>query len=164
MKVRQVFIGGHKIGIKNLDEIFKQVETMGVSGDENLKNEIFERIKTSNYISPNMEDIYKEDLLEEYRVFTGELAVRSTKKIVVEIRVYGPGCPRCEELNRMTKEVIASKGVSVDYQHITDIREMADKGITVTPALMINDRIVLSGRVPSRQALETLLDDAINNS
>ncbi|UCF06149.1 MAG: thioredoxin family protein [bacterium] len=163
MKIRQVLIGGQRIGIKNLDEIFRQVEATGIAGDENLKNEIFERVSECNYISPNMENIYKEDLFEEYRVFIGELAGRSRKKGIIEIRVYGPGCPRCEQLDRMTKEIIASKGISIDYLYVTNIQEMTAKGISVTPALTINEMIVLSGRVPTRQALEILLDDAISN-
>lgn len=161
MSVRQIYIAGFKVGIINLDEIFKSVRESEIEDEKQLKDLLLQKVKTQNYVPANMEEVYKEDLLEEYKVFTGEIESRSLKKGQSEIRVYGPGCSKCEQLNRMVKDILASKGISVEYQYIKDVGEMASKGIVLTPALTINDKIVLTGKVPSKQALEKLIIQAL---
>jgi len=158
---RQIHIGGNTIGIIGLDEIFAEVKAVGVQGDKALKQLIFEKFKVKNYVPLQLEDMYREDLFDEYRVFTGQQQSRTRKPGVLEIRVYGPGCPRCEQLDRLVMEVIARKKLQVDYRYIKDIREMVKLGIMGTPALVINGNVAAVGRVPNSRELEELLNNKV---
>jgi len=160
MQSRQISIGGNVVGIIDLDEIFAEVKASGVKGDNALKQLIFDKVKIRNYIPAELEDVYREGLFDEYMVYTGQQKSRTRKSGVPEIRVYGQGCSRCEQLDRLVMEVIAKKGLQVDYQYIKDIREMMKLGIMSPPALTINGKLTVVGRVPNSQELEKLLSKA----
>ncbi len=154
---RQVSIGGNTIGIMGLDGIFEEVGAANLKNDTAVKQLILDKVKARNYVPPQLEDLYREDLFEEYQVFTGKQKSRTRKPGVPEIRVYGPGCPRCEQLDRLVMEVIARKGLQVDYQYSKDIQEMMKRGVMGTPALVINGKIVTVGRVPGSREVEEFL-------
>ena len=155
---RQISIGGNTVGIIGLDEIFTEIKAADVKGANALKQLIFEKVKVKNYVPLQLEDMYREDLFDEYRVFTGQQQSRTRKPGVLEIRVYGPGCPRCEQLDRLVMEVIARKKLPVDYRYVKDIQEMIKLGIMGTPALVINGNLAAVGRVPNSRELEELLN------
>jgi small redox-active disulfide protein 2 len=161
MSVRQINIGGDRIGLIDIDEIFEKVKKLGIDNEEDLRNTLLEMVRSGNYVPPNMEDVYKEDLLEEYRVFIGELESRPGKLGVPEIRVYGAGCQRCERLDRTVMEIIAGLGTSVDYQYVTDAREISAAGIMGTPALTIDGKVAVMGNVPPRGRLEKIISGAL---
>ena len=161
MSARQIYIGGDRIGLIDVDEIFEKVQKLGIEDRERLKNVLFEKIKSKNYVPPNMEDVYKQDLLEEYRVFTGELESRPMKEGVLEIRVYGAGCQRCEQLDRTVMEIISRLEIRVDYQYVTDPREISAAGIMGTPALTIDGKVAVTGNVPARARLEKIIAGAL---
>jgi small redox-active disulfide protein 2 len=161
MSVRQIYIGGDRIGLIDIDEIFEKVKELGIEDRGRLKDVLFEKIKSKNYVPPNMEDVYKEDLLEEYRVFIGELESRPGKQGVTEIRVYGAGCQRCERLDQMVMEIIAGLGTSVDYLYVTDERDISAAGIMGTPALTIDGKVAVMGNVPPRGRLEEIISGAL---
>jgi len=158
--VRQIGIDGFTVGIIGLDEVFDEVRLMKIADEAELKKIIFEKIQSRNYVAPGQEDAYREDLFDEYLVFTGRQKSRTRKPGVTEARVYGAGCPRCKMLDRMVMEVIADKGLTVDYRYVTDVREIAATGILGSPALAINGKIVAVGNVPSRSQLEKILMEA----
>ena len=158
---KQIRIGGNTVGIIDLNEIFAEIKAVRVKSDKALKQLLFEKVKVKNYVPPQLEDMYKEDLFDEYRVFTGQQKFRTRKPGVPEIRVYGPGCPRCEQLDRLVMEVIARKGLQVDYRYIKDIQEMMKLGIMGTPALVINGKVAAVGRVPNSRELEEFLAKAV---
>lgn len=158
--VRQISIGGFTVGIIGLEEIFNEVKSSGETDEARLKDLIFEKVKARNYIAPGQEKDYREDLFDEYKVYTGQQKARRRRAGVTEVRVFGAGCPRCKMLDRMVMEVIAAKGLNVDYQYVTDVREIAAAGILGSPALAINGKIVAVGNVPSRAQLEKILAEA----
>jgi small redox-active disulfide protein 2 len=160
MSVRQINIGEFTVGIVGLDEIFEEVKAAGESDEARLKEMIFVKVKGKNYIAPGQENNYREDLFDEYLVYTGQRKARARKAGVTEVRVYGAGCPRCKMLDRMVMEVIAAKGLTVDYQYVTDVREIAATGILGSPALAVNGKIVAVGNVPSRSQIEKILMEA----
>jgi len=158
--VKQISIGGFTVGIVGLDEVFEEVKNSDEADEARLKDMIFEKVKAKNYIAPGQEESYREDLYDEYMVYSGQQKARTRKAGVTEVRVYGAGCPRCKMLDRMVMEVIAANGLTVDYQYVTDLREIAATGILGSPALAVNGRIVAVGNVPSRGQLEKILAEA----
>lgn len=157
MAVSKVEIGGRVVGIVDLEEIFEEVRASGLTKDEALKDAIFRKVQMNNYIPSRMESLYKEGLLEEYRIFTGEAQKRPRSSASPEIRLYGSSCFRCEKLDEMIKEILSHARIRADYQLVTDMREVAQAGVMMTPAIAVNGRMVLQGQVPLEADLEKML-------
>ena len=101
MTVRQINIGGNLIGLVELDDALERTRQLAIVDDEALKKTLLEKIKKKNWVAPGLEDTYREALLDEYRVFTGQAKASSAKGRPPEIRVYGAGCSRCENLDKL---------------------------------------------------------------
>jgi small redox-active disulfide protein 2 len=67
----------------------------------------------------------------------------------MKIQVLGPGCARCHTLLRNTTEAIESLGVDAEVEEVSDLGEIVRRGIMATPALVIDDELVMAGHVPS---------------
>jgi len=72
----------------------------------------------------------------------------------MEIKVLGPGCPRCEELRKRTVNVLAEQSIAADLEKIDDIKQMIAYGILSTPALVINGKVKCAGRVPRPEEIK----------
>ncbi|KUK77151.1 MAG: redox-active disulfide protein 2 [candidate division WS6 bacterium 34_10] len=73
------------------------------------------------------------------------------------IKVLGSGCPSCKKLYESVKHVVGeNKEIQVEY--ITDITALLDAGIMSSPALMIDEKVVCSGRVPSEEEIKEYID------
>lgn len=77
--------------------------------------------------------------------------------MTTEIRVLGPGCARCQKLYENTTEAVAEMGLDAHVQKVDDISEIARRGIMSTPALVVDDELVLAGHVPSVMTLREML-------
>jgi small redox-active disulfide protein 2 len=76
------------------------------------------------------------------------------------IKVFGsdPPCARCRATEKIVREVVKELNLNVDVKHISVFSEEADKyGITTTPAVVINDKIVFSGRVPTKEEIKDII-------
>jgi small redox-active disulfide protein 2 len=67
----------------------------------------------------------------------------------MKIEVLGPGCANCKRLEQLTREAVQATGVDAEIVKVTDYAEIARHGILSTPGLVIDGRVVSSGRVPS---------------
>ena len=72
----------------------------------------------------------------------------------MEIRILGPGCPRCGEVEKRTINALAELNVSADVQKVTDIKKISEYKIWATPALVINGKVKCSGRIPSLEEIK----------
>lgn len=75
--------------------------------------------------------------------------------------VLGPGCRRCDSLYELTRRVLRAVGADLPVERVSDLDAIADYGPILTPALIIDDTLVSSGRVPSEAALRGLLRDRL---
>jgi small redox-active disulfide protein 2 len=75
----------------------------------------------------------------------------------MDIKILGSGCVNCNNLEANTRSALAELGLSVEIEKVTDPREIVEWGVMSTPALVIDDEVVLSGRVPSVDQIEQLL-------
>ncbi|MDI3527360.1 MAG: hypothetical protein PWR03_1543 [Tenuifilum sp.] len=75
----------------------------------------------------------------------------------MEIKVLGTGCPKCKALEQATQNAVAELGVSANISKVEDIVDIMNYGVMRTPALVINEKVVLSGRVPTASELKELL-------
>lgn len=67
----------------------------------------------------------------------------------MKIEVLGPGCARCQALEANVRQALAEAGCVGDLSHVTDAREIGRRGVMLTPALVIDGRVKVSGRVPT---------------
>lgn len=65
------------------------------------------------------------------------------------IKVYGPGCPKCEQAEAAVRAAVARAAVNADVQKITDFQEIAQDGVFSTPAVSVDGEVKASGRAPS---------------
>lgn len=79
----------------------------------------------------------------------------------MEIRILGPGCPRCHEVERRTINVLAELNVGADVQHVSDFRKIAEYKIIGTPGLVINGRVKCYGRIPSQNEIKTWIQEEL---
>ena len=75
----------------------------------------------------------------------------------MEIKVLGTGCPKCKSLEKITRETVEKSGIDARVIKVEDIGDIMNYGVMRTPALVINEKVVLSGRVPSEKELTEIL-------
>ena len=75
----------------------------------------------------------------------------------MEIKILGPGCPRCKALDKLTREVVQQNGIEASVVKVEDIVEIMNYGVMSTPALVVDGRVVIKGRVPNAEELKRLL-------
>jgi len=78
----------------------------------------------------------------------------------MEIKVLGPGCPKCEMVEKRVKNALADLDIAADVEKITDIRKMMSYGILATPGLVINGKIKCAGRIPRIEDIKAWIREA----
>lgn len=71
----------------------------------------------------------------------------------MEIKVLGPGCPKCEQTEQRVKEAIAESGIEASVEKVKDIMEIAKHGVFMTPAVVVEGGVKSVGKVPSEDLL-----------
>lgn len=67
----------------------------------------------------------------------------------MDIKVLGPGCPKCEQTQKIVKDAVAESGVQASVEKVTDINKIADYGVFVTPAVVVDGDVKCVGKVPT---------------
>ena len=76
----------------------------------------------------------------------------------MEIKVLGTGCPKCKALTKAVEEVVNETGMDATINKVEDINDIMKFGVMVTPALVIDGKVVASGKVPKKEELKKLLN------
>lgn len=76
------------------------------------------------------------------------------------IKVLGPGCKNCKNLERVTREAVSELGVEATVEKVEDYPTIVGYGVMSTPALVIDEKLVLSGRVPRTAEVRELITAA----
>jgi small redox-active disulfide protein 2 len=71
----------------------------------------------------------------------------------MEIKILGSGCSKCKTLEKITREVVEKNGIDATVTKVEDILEIIKYGVMSTPALVIDEKVVLNGRVPSSEEI-----------
>ena len=77
----------------------------------------------------------------------------------MDIKILGSGCSKCDKLEVAARNAVTELGVEAAFDKITDPAEIASWGVMATPALVVDDEVVLSGRVASSEDIKALLAD-----
>ncbi len=73
------------------------------------------------------------------------------------VQILGTGCPKCQKLEESAKAAVKQLGLECEVLKVNDINAIMRMGVMMTPGLVIDGKVVLSGKVPSVDELETLL-------
>jgi Thioredoxin domain len=159
-EITRINVGGHATGIIGLKPILEEVaeEFKGRTDDE-IEAELLNRLSHKNYISSRTRDVYAQAFLREYKKIVGE-PFENTEDDGLEIKVLGPGCPRCEKLEQDLMAMMTELNIAARLEHVRDPIEIANYGVIGSPALIINGEIKTAGSVPPKNKLKEWLLEA----
>lgn len=80
---------------------------------------------------------------------------------MTSIKVLGSGCKKCNQLEENVKAALAQLGLNIAVGHVTDFAQIAAYGVMSTPALVLNDKVVLVGKVASVDEVVGLLQKTL---
>lgn len=73
----------------------------------------------------------------------------------MDIKVLGPGCPRCQLTEKNVKEAVAETGINANVDKVTDIAEIAKYGVLGTPAVIVNGEVKCVGKIPEKEEIKS---------
>ena len=69
----------------------------------------------------------------------------------MDIKVLGPGCPKCRQTEKIVSETVAEAGVAAQVEKVTDTLKIAGYGVFGTPAVVVDGQVKSVGKIPSKQ-------------
>ena len=82
---------------------------------------------------------------------------------MLTIKVLGPGCSNCKKVEAVTRQAVSAMGVEANLVKVTDYNEIMEYDILSTPGLVVADKVVCSGRVPSQTEITRWVTEALRN-
>lgn len=156
--VKQIKIGKHMIGIVGLKSTFEEVaRDYTDQTDAVLSHTLLERLAKKNYIPEHVRKDYGRAFVREFKKFLGHHVEEDGAEGLV-IKVLGAGCAICDGLENTIMEALSEMGLPADLEHVRDAEEILEYGVTGTPALVINGKIMSVGRNPSISEIRKWLE------
>jgi len=78
----------------------------------------------------------------------------------MKIKILGIGCPKCHETEKRVKEVVRELNANATIEHVTDIKKIMEYPVLTTPGLVIEEELVFSGRVPTKEEIKKFITEA----
>jgi small redox-active disulfide protein 2 len=75
----------------------------------------------------------------------------------MEIKILGTGCPKCKSLEKITREVVEQNGIEATVTKVEDIYQIMKYGVLTTPALVVDEKVEIKGRIPSAEEIKKVL-------
>ena len=75
----------------------------------------------------------------------------------MKLTIYGSGCAKCEKLNANAEAAAQALGLDYEVEKITDVNGIIDAGVMHTPALAVNDEVVIEGKIPGPDEIKPFL-------
>ncbi len=75
----------------------------------------------------------------------------------MNIKILGSGCAKCKTLEKLTREVVEQNGIDATITKVEDIMEIMKYGIMSTPALVVDEKVEIKGRIPSTDEIKRVL-------
>ncbi|HOV80061.1 MAG TPA: thioredoxin family protein [Bacillota bacterium] len=79
----------------------------------------------------------------------------------MEIKILGPGCPKCKALYKAVTETVEEMGINADVKKVEKLDEIIEAGVMLTPGLMINGKVKVTGKVPGKEDIKKYIQHEI---
>ncbi|MES0445924.1 MAG: thioredoxin family protein [Desulfobacterales bacterium] len=159
--VKQIKVGSHTTGIIGLKNVVEEVaKEFAEKQDEEIQAELLKRLSKKNYISDRTRESYGKAFLREFNIFLGKPYDEDGSE-GLEIKVLGPGCAQCDRLEMELMEIMIEMNLPADLEHITDIKEIGKYGVMGMPALIVNGKVMCTGKVPTKRKLKEWLSEFV---
>jgi small redox-active disulfide protein 2 len=73
----------------------------------------------------------------------------------MDIKVLGPGCPKCQKTEKIVKEAVTESGVDAKVEKVTDLLEIAKYGVFGTPAVVVDGQVKSVGKIPAKDEIKS---------
>ncbi len=156
--VRQIKVGKNVVGIRGLDAVLRELsESLEGIPDDEIREILLDKLKQKNYIPERVREEYGRAFLREYKKFVGR-AVDMSEEDGADIKIVGPGCSRCDGLERTVIEVLSELGTPLAVEHIRDPLKIGEMGIMGIPALIIGKDVVAVGSAPPKVRIKEQIE------
>jgi hypothetical protein len=155
----RIRVGDHEVGLMGLRQAMESIaDTHADKPDEEIERALVETLSAKNYVPTSAKAQYGKAFVREFRKFTGR-PYEESHDDRLKIVLVGPGCFLCNQLEQTIIQVLNEMSAPASFEHVTDLKEIAKLGIMQTPALIINDKVVSKGVVPTAKKIRGLLID-----
>jgi small redox-active disulfide protein 2 len=78
----------------------------------------------------------------------------------MDIKILGPGCAKCQQVEKIVKEAVAETGTAADIEHVTDFKRIAEYGVFSTPSVVVDGQVKSVGKIPKKEDVKTWIGKA----
>jgi small redox-active disulfide protein 2 len=159
--IRQIRVGANTVGIIGLKQVLDDLAAEADAlSDDDIKLRLMQALGKKNYIAPPARDRYEQAFFREYcRAVGRSVAPEPKEPGAIDIKILGPGCNRCDQLEREVMTIVADLKIQAAIDHVRDLKTIAEYGVLGTPALVINEDVKAVGSVPPRQKIITWINE-----
>ncbi len=79
----------------------------------------------------------------------------------MDIKILGTGCPKCKTLEKNALDAVGELGIEANVTKVTDINDIMEYNIMMTPGIVINGKVKAAGRVPGAKEIKTMIQDEL---
>ena len=79
----------------------------------------------------------------------------------MNIKILGTGCAKCNQVEKTAREVVKELGIDASIEEVKDIRKIMEYNVLITPGLVVNEEVVISGHIPSKAEMTQLIINAL---
>lgn len=76
----------------------------------------------------------------------------------MEIKVLGPGCPKCHQTEQNVRDAVAETGIDAEIEKVTDVMQIAGYGVFGTPSVVIDGEVKSVGKIPTKEEIKTWIE------
>lgn len=79
----------------------------------------------------------------------------------MNIKILGTGCAKCNQVEKIAREVVKELGIDASIEEVKDIRKIMEYNVLITPGLVVNEEVVISGHIPSKAEVTQFIINAL---
>lgn len=150
-EISRIMVAGNPVGVRGLKPVIVDMSAeYKERSDEEIAGELINRLSKINYIPESAKEKYGEAVLKVfYRYINNQFM-----EVIMEIKVLGPGCKKCESTRKIVEEAVAETGISAEIIKVTDTLEIAKHGVFGTPAVVVDGNVKSVGKIPKKEEIK----------